>query len=127
MGDKDKKILVVDDEKDILEFCKLVLSDEEYEVECVLDAKKGLEKLTEFKPDLILLDIMMPEVDGWEFMRILRNDEGYKNIPIAMLTAKVQPKDQVMGIQEGADDYITKPFSPTELVERVSEIFKSLA
>lgn len=121
-----KKIFIVDDEPDILDFCKLVLETEGFEVFTATNGLDLIKKIGSFTPDLILLDIMMPDMDGWEVLRILKNDDRYTEIPIAMLTAKTQAKDKILGIQEGAMDYITKPFSPDELVERINNIFSHI-
>ncbi len=121
-----KKIFIVDDEPDILDFCKLVLETEGYDVRSATNGLELIKELPNFMPDLILLDIMMPDMDGWEVLRMLQNDDRYETIPIAMLTAKTQAKDKILGIQEGAMDYITKPFDPDELVERIEKIFSHL-
>jgi two-component system alkaline phosphatase synthesis response regulator PhoP len=116
------KILVVDDEKDILELVGLILSEEGMEVLQALDGLSALEIARKEKPDLILLDIMMPEIDGWEVLKILKIEEETKNIPVAMLTCKTETRDKVLGIQEGAIDYITKPFAPEDLLVRVQDM-----
>ena len=117
-----KKILVVDDEKDILELVSLILSESDITVYKAEDGLSGLEIAREKNPDLILLDIMMPEIDGWEVLKRLKIDEETKDIPVAMLTCKTEIRDKVLGIQEGAVDYITKPFAPDDLITRVKEI-----
>lgn len=118
-----KKILVVDDEDDILHFLELVLQEKGYEV---ITASGGHEALTRAqidKPDLVLLDIMMPQMDGWEVLKLLRVDEETTRIPVAMLSARIEAKDRVQGLQEGAIDYICKPFSLLELFEKIDTIF----
>jgi DNA-binding response OmpR family regulator len=118
-----KKILVVDDEDDILHFLELVLREKGYEV---VTASGGHEALTQAqieKPDLVLLDIMMPQMDGWEVLKLLRVDEETANVPVAMLSARTEAKDRVQGLQEGAIDYICKPFSLQELLGKVESIF----
>lgn len=120
-----KKILIVDDEKDILELVSIMLSDKGDIV--VYKAENGLNALEiarKEKPDLILLDIMMPEIDGWEVLKMLKIDEVTKDIPVVMLTCKTETRDKVIGIQEGAVDYITKPFAPDDLITKVGEILK---
>ncbi|MGQ9465553.1 MAG: response regulator [bacterium] len=119
-----KNILVIDDEKDILDFVGKVLKDAGYEVYRAVDAKGGLEILEKEKIDLVLLDIMLPEIDGWEMMKMMRSDERLKNIPVAMLTARVDAYDKIIGLKEGAIDYICKPFTADQLLNRISTIFK---
>ncbi len=117
-----KKVLVIDDEKDILELISIILSDEGIDVYKAENGGLGYDTAREIKPDLILLDIMMPELDGWEVLKMLKIDDETKRIPVAMLTCKTETRDKVFGIQEGAIDYITKPFSPEDLVARVGAI-----
>jgi two-component system alkaline phosphatase synthesis response regulator PhoP len=122
-----KKILVVDDEDDILHFLELVLEEKGYDV---ITASGGHEALTRAqidKPDLVLLDIMMPQMDGWEVLKLLRVDEETTRIPVAMLSARIEAKDRVQGLQEGAVDYICKPFSLQELFEKIDAIFQQAA
>ena len=112
----DKKILVVDDEKPIADILQFNLKKEGYDVTCAYDGNKALEMVEEIKPDLILLDIMLPQRDGMEVCREVR--KKYE-MPIIMLTAKDSEIDKVLGLELGADDYITKPFSTRELIARV--------
>ncbi len=126
-SEKNKKvILIIDDEEDILKLCKIVLEKEGFKVHTSQVAKQGIDTATSVIPALILLDIMMPVMDGWEVLKILRAEETTKQIPIAMLTAKTDFKDKIMGIQEGAIDYISKPFLPQELIFRVKRIFQEI-
>jgi two-component system, OmpR family, response regulator VicR len=111
-----KKILVVDDEKPIADILQFNLKKEGYEVVCAHDGNEALRKVEEFQPDLILLDIMLPQRDGMEVCREVR--KKYE-IPIIMLTAKDSEIDKVLGLELGADDYVTKPFSTRELIARV--------
>jgi DNA-binding response OmpR family regulator len=118
-----KKILVVDDEDDILHFLELVLREKGYDV---VTAGGGHEALTQAqieRPDLVLLDIMMPQMDGWEVLKLLRVDEETAHIPVAMLSARTEAKDRVQGLQEGAVDYICKPFSLKELLSKIEQVF----
>jgi len=112
-----KKILIIEDEENLVKGLKLNLADEGYEVDWASDGEEGLRKALEETPDLIILDIMLPEMDGLEVCRELRQ----KNIgiPILMLTAKGEEIDKVVGLEIGADDYITKPFSVRELLARI--------
>ncbi|MEO0137067.1 MAG: response regulator [candidate division WOR-3 bacterium] len=118
-----KYILVVDDEDDILDFVERVLKDAGYVVFKAKDAKQGLALLHSEKIDLLLLDIMLPEIDGWQMMQMMKSDERLKKIPVAMLTARVDAYDKIIGLKEGAVDYICKPFTADELLKRVNEIF----
>ena len=111
-----EKILVVDDEENILEAIKYSLSKEGYEVYGASDGEIGLEKAKELSPNLVILDVMLPSLDGFEICRILRKD---MDVPVFMLSAKSEEIDRVVGLEIGADDYITKPFSMRELMARV--------
>jgi DNA-binding response OmpR family regulator len=115
-------ILAVDDEEDILGLVKMVLEEAGYAVITALSGHQALQMLYHTKPDLILLDIMMPELDGMELIKILKIMDFSSTIPIAMLTAKTDSGDRMAAIKENAVDYICKPFSPPELVKRVKEI-----
>ena len=112
----DKTILVVDDEKPIADILQFNLVKEGYKVICAYDGDEALEKVEEIKPDLMLLDIMLPKRDGMEVCREVRKKY---DLPIIMLTAKDSEIDKVLGLELGADDYITKPFNPLELIARV--------
>ena len=111
-----KKILVVDDEKPISNIIKFNLKKEGYDVYTAYDGKEALQKVEEVNPDLILLDLMLPKIDGLEVAREVRKTH---NMPIIMVTAKDAEIDKVLGLEMGADDYVTKPFSNRELVARV--------
>lgn len=119
-----QKVLVVDDEEDILELLKFNLSREGYQVPCAESGEQALGLIRSENPDLIVLDLMLPGIDGLEVTRRLKNDPNTKNLPIVMLTAKGEEADIVTGLELGADDYITKPFSPRILVARVRAIFR---
>jgi len=120
-----KKILVVDDEDDILHFLELVLEEKGYDVITASGGHEALTRAQMDKPDLVLLDIMMPQMDGWEVLKLLRVDEETTRIPVAMLSARIEAKDRVQGLQEGAIDYICKPFSLQELFEKIDAIFQA--
>ncbi len=124
---KKQHILVVDDEEDITELVRHNLTREGFEVTCVGTGEKALEKAGEGDVDLIVLDLMLPGVDGLEVCKILKNDSNTAEIPIVMLTAKGEESDIVAGLELGASDYITKPFSPRVVVARVKAVLRSMA
>jgi DNA-binding response OmpR family regulator len=113
--------LLVDDEKNIVELERLYLEKEGYKTEVAYDGKTALEKWRALKPAAIILDLMLPGVDGWEVCRRVRQES---DVPILMLTARDQDIDKIIGLELGADDYLTKPFNPRELVARVKAIFR---
>jgi two-component system alkaline phosphatase synthesis response regulator PhoP len=116
------RILVVDDEIYIVHILDFSLGMEGYHVLTALDGEQALEKARAEKPDLIVLDIMMPKLDGYETCKMLKADPVTKHIPVILLSAKGRNVDQKIGFEVGADDYITKPFSPRKLVERINTI-----
>ena len=116
------KILVVDDEIYIVHILDFSLGMEGYEVVTALDVEQALERVASERPDLIVLDIMMPKLDGYEVCRAIKSDPATKQIPVILLSAKGRNVDQKMGFDVGADDYITKPFSPRKLVERINQL-----
>lgn len=119
-----KKILLVDDEPEILEICRDYLKASTYDVITAKDGVQGLSFARREKPDLIVLDLMMPEMDGLDFCRAIRRES---NVPIIMLTARVEETDKLVGLELGADDYMTKPFSPRELVARVRVVLRRVS
>lgn len=119
-----KKILVVDDEKPISDIIKFNLEKEGYEIETAFDGEEALKKVYQFQPDLVLLDVMLPKLDGFQVCRRIR--ESF-NMPIIMLTAKEEEVDKVLGFELGADDYITKPFGMRELIARVKANIRRLS
>ncbi|MDI6711508.1 MAG: response regulator transcription factor [Bacillota bacterium] len=112
-------VLVIDDEPHILELIKFNLEKSHFDVMTATDGREGLNAARRRKPDLIILDIMLPEMDGYQVCRALRADPGLADVPVIMLTARDQELDKVLGLELGADDYVTKPFSPRELLARV--------
>ena len=118
------KILIVEDEKDIRDLIIYALQAKGYETISADDGEKALKMLKENKPDLVILDWMLPSVSGLEICRNIRRDKNIKNIPIIMLTAKITEDDKIIGLDSGADDYITKPFSTAELTSRVKAILR---
>ncbi len=118
------KILVVDDEPHITELLQFNLELNDYNVEIAHDGKEAIEKAKSTQYDLIILDVMIPHVDGFGVLKILKKDNKYKDVPILMLTAKSTESDKVLGLETGADDYMTKPFGIKELIARVSVLLR---
>jgi two-component system alkaline phosphatase synthesis response regulator PhoP len=114
-------VLVVDDEEHIIELTRMYLEQEGFTVEEACDGAEALEKIRALKPALIVLDLMLPEVDGWE---VCRRTRAESEVPIIMLTARSDDVDKIVGLELGADDYLTKPFNPRELVARVKAILR---
>jgi DNA-binding response OmpR family regulator len=114
-------ILVVDDEANIIELAKMYLQNEGYVVESARDGQEALTKIKSLQPALVVLDLMLPEVDGWEVCRRVRANS---DVPIIMLTARSDDVDKIVGLELGADDYLTKPFNPRELVARVKAVLR---
>jgi len=117
-----RKIVLAEDEPQIARLIEFKLKKEGYDVTWRKNGEEALKAIKADKPDLILLDIMMPVMDGYEVLRRLKEDENLGDIPVIMLTARAQEKDVVKGIDLGAEDYITKPFHPAELLARVKRI-----
>ena len=120
-------IAVIDDEPDILELVSLHLTKHGFKVKGFQDAQSFFEFLSSQTPDLIVLDLMLPDTDGIEVCKYLKSKEEFKTIPIIMLTARTTEADKVLGLELGADDYVTKPFSPRELVARVKAVLRRKA
>ncbi len=118
------KVLVVDDEPDAVELVSFNLKAAGYEVVTADDGNEAIKRARQHAPDLVLLDVMLPEVDGLEVCKLLRRDPVTSGVPIIMLTAKAAEIDRVLGLELGADDYMTKPFSPRELILRVKNLLK---
>jgi two-component system phosphate regulon response regulator PhoB len=119
-----KKILVIDDEVDVTELLSYNLKQRGFVSQSVNDPKRALEAARTFKPDLIVLDIMMPDLSGLQVCRMIRQESSLKKIPIIFLSAKTEENDRIEGFESGADDYVCKPFSPKELMLRVLVILK---
>ncbi len=117
-----KRVLIVDDEPDALELLSVNLRSAGFAVLCAEDGQEALDKARKLCPDLIVLDVMIPEVDGMEVCKILRRNRDTAGIPIIMLTARAGEVDRVLGLELGADDYVTKPFSPRELALRIRNL-----
>lgn len=123
---RSRRILVVDDQRDILDLTSTVLGGAGYEVRTCRSGSAALERVAGEAFDLVLLDINMPGMDGWETLRLLRADPERGGLPVVMFSVKGQFRDKVLGMQEGALDYITKPFVVDELIARVERIFANL-
>jgi len=118
-----KRILCIEDEAEMIDLTRLVLEREGYEVLGAVGGSEGLEVIKAERPDLVLLDLMMPDVDGWEVYRQMKADKTLANIPVIIVTAKAQSIDKVLGLQVAkVDDYITKPFGPKELLDSIARI-----
>ncbi|NOZ26369.1 MAG: response regulator transcription factor [Nitrospirae bacterium] len=120
----EKRVIVVDDEPDIIDLVAYNLRKEGYVTESALSGTEALKKIREGRYDMVILDLMLPEMDGLELCRTLKKDPALSAIPIIMLTAKGEEIDRVLGLELGADDYITKPFSPREMVARVNAVLR---
>lgn len=121
------RIAVVDDEPDIIHLVSIHLRKAGFSVDTFLNGASLLKYLSATIPDLVILDLMLPDLDGFDICRMMKNDTRYSVIPIIMLTAKTQETDKVAGLEMGADDYLTKPFSPRELVARVKAVLRRAA
>ena len=119
-----KKILIIDDDPHIVKLLQSRLKVNRYEVITALDGEAGLEKARNEKPDLILLDLMLPKLSGYKLCRMLKFDEKYKHIPVVVFTARAQESDKKLGFEVGADAYITKPFKAEVLLGKIREILK---
>lgn len=119
-----KRILIVDDENDLRNMLKFRLEAMDYNVSEAADGQDGLDKARSNKPDLIILDLMLPKIDGFKVCRMLKFDEKHKHIPIIMFTARAQEKDREIGKEMGADAYIAKPFEPEALMRKIKELLE---
>ena len=123
-----KCILCVEDEPEMIDLMRLILGRRGFEVKGAAGGIEGLNMIRQEPPDLILLDLMMPDMDGWEVYQQIKADEKTKNIPVIVVTAKAQSIDKVLGLHIAkVDDYITKPFSPQDLMNSVDKVLKSRA
>lgn len=122
------RILCIEDESEMIELIRIILESKGFQVEGAAGGAEGLQKIRTYKPDLVLLDLMMPGVDGWEVYQQMRADEATRDIPVIVVTAKAQSIDKVLGLQIArVDEYITKPFSPEELLHSVETVLKRKA
>jgi len=119
-----KRILIIEDDRDIVELVRYNLANEGFEVIALADGSSGLASLRKATPDLLILDLMLPKMPGLEVCKEIRRDAALNRLPILMLTARGEEADRVIGLEMGADDYVTKPFSPRELVARVKALLR---
>jgi two-component system alkaline phosphatase synthesis response regulator PhoP len=119
-----QRILVVDDDREIVRLVRAYLEQSAYEVLVAYDGETALHMLRRERPDLVLLDLMLPVRDGRDVTRVVRGDAGLAAMPIIMLTARVEDHDKIVGLELGADDYVTKPFNPSEVVARVRAVLR---
>ena len=117
-------VLVCDDERSIRELLEITLGQAGFDVRTAIDGADGLTLVRDWDPDCIILDIMMPKMNGLDVARALKGDDDTKGIPVLLLSAKAQASDVAVGMEIGADDYVTKPFDPAELLERVGDLLK---
>ena len=123
MDSERKKVVCIEDEQEMIELVKLILGRSEFDVTGAIGGYEGLKKIGEVKPDLVLLDLMMPEMDGWEVYQKMKASEEMRDIPVIVVTAKAQSIDRVLGLHIArVDDYITKPFGPQELLDSVNQV-----
>lgn len=124
MNDTTKQILCIEDEPEMIDLIRLILGRRGFQVTGAAGGKEGLEKVRQQPPDLILLDLMMPDMDGWEVYQQIKADEKTREIPVIVVTAKAQSIDKVLGLHIAkVDDYIAKPFSPQDLLNSVDKVF----
>jgi len=121
-----EKILIVEDEKDIVKMLDYNLKKEGFRIFSVHDGEDAIDSANKEQPDIIILDLMLPGIDGLEVCKSLKNSNKTASIPIIMLTAKSQESDKVVGLELGADDYVTKPFSPRELIARIKAVLRRM-
>lgn len=119
-----KLIYIVEDERDIADLVEHYLKKDGFRSETISDGQRALERIRRQPPDLLVLDLMLPGMDGLELCRVLRSEPATKRLPIIMLTAKAEETDKIVGLEMGADDYLTKPFSPKELMARIRAVFR---
>ncbi len=128
MSDVIRQVVYIEDEPEMIDLVKLILSTKPYQVTGAYGGREGLDLVRKTLPDVVLLDLMMPGMDGWEVYQQMRAEEATKNIPVIIVTAKAQTIDKVLGLHIAkVDDYISKPFSPDELIESVERVLKERA
>jgi two-component system response regulator VicR len=126
MADQAAKVIVIEDDPEMIDLLKLILLRDGYTVEAAQSGREGLELMESFLPDVVLLDLMMADMDGWEVYQHMKANEATKNIPVIIVTAKSQGIDKVLGLHIAkVDDYITKPFTPTDLSSSIRRVLKA--
>ncbi len=125
MNTSNRRILCIEDETEMIDLIRIILGRKGFEVEGAAGGEEGLKKVHEHKPDLVLLDLMMPDIDGWEVYQQMKAAEITRDIPVIIVTAKAQNIDKVLGLQIAkVDDYISKPFSPEDLLQSVERVLE---
>ncbi|MBN1889950.1 MAG: response regulator [Thermoflexales bacterium] len=123
--EKKRKVVCIEDEPEMIDLVKLILGRKGFELTGAMGGREGLEAIRDVKPDLVLLDLMMPDMDGWEVYQQMKSDEVLKHIPVIVVTAKAQSIDKVLGLHIAkVDDYVTKPFGPQELLQSVERVLR---
>jgi DNA-binding response OmpR family regulator len=123
MAEEKKKVVCIEDEPEMIDLVKLILGRKGFDLIGAMGGREGLEAVRRVKPDLVLLDLMMPDMDGWEVYQQMKADEELSNIPVIVVTAKAQSIDKVLGLHIAkVDDYVTKPFGPQELLQSVERV-----
>ena len=123
MPEKKKVVICIEDEPEMIDLVQLILGRKGFELIGAVGGREGLETVRRLKPDLVLLDLMMPDMDGWEVYQQMKADDELKNIPVIVVTAKAQSIDKVLGLHIAkVDDYVTKPFGPQELLQSVNKV-----
>jgi DNA-binding response OmpR family regulator len=126
-SNQDKRIVVIEDDPEMIELVKLILAKDGFKVTGAGNGREGLEVIQDVAPQVVLLDLMMPDMDGWEVYQSMKANDAMKNIPVIIITAKAQSIDKVLGLHIAkVDDYITKPFSPTELLNSVRKVMTNI-
>jgi DNA-binding response OmpR family regulator len=123
MAEEKKKVVCIEDEPEMIDLVKLILGRKGFDLVGAVGGREGLETVRKLKPDLVLLDLMMPDMDGWEVYQQMKADDELKAIPVIVVTAKAQSIDKVLGLHIAkVDDYVTKPFGPQELLQSVKKV-----
>lgn len=123
MNKPSKRVIYFEDDKDMVELVRIILGREGYQIEDIAEGQAGIDAVKQSSPDVILLDLMLPDMDGWEIFRQLKHNESTADIPIIVITAKAQSIDKVLGLEIAkVDDFISKPFRPQELIDRVEKV-----
>jgi DNA-binding response OmpR family regulator len=123
MAQEPKKVLCIEDDQEMIDLIKLILERKGFQFVGAVGGREGLEAIAREKPDLVLLDIMMPDIDGWDVYRQMKANEAFKDLPVIVVTAKAQSIDKVLGLHIAkVDDYVTKPFGPKELLRSINKV-----